>query len=138
MVRKVLLTPFRRAAAGLALAVALAVAAGCNNAPLKVSAIQLGKSLNSDNSVGNHATTFKPNDTVYAAVLTNESGSGTIETKWYYGSTRVSEMKKDVSYHGEAATEFRFHNTAGFPPGAYRVEFFLDGQPVGERTFKIE
>jgi len=120
------------------LAAALTAAAGCNNQPLKVSAVQLGKSLNSDNSVGNHATTFKPSDTVYAAVLTNASGSGTIETKWYFRNAKVSEMKKDVSYHGEAATEFRFHSTDGFPPGAYRVEFFLDGQPVGERTFKIE
>ena len=138
MVRQGLLRAVTRATAGLVLAVTLTLAAGCNNAPLKMSAIQLGKSLNSDNSVGNHATTFKPSDTVYAAVLTNESGAGAIEAKWYYGSTRVSEMKKEVSYHGEAATEFRFHNTAGLPPGAYRVEFYIDGQPVGERTFKIE
>ena len=119
-------------------AVALTATAACNNQPLKVSAVQVGKSLNSDNSVGNHATTFKPSDTVYAAVLTTASGAGTIEAKWYYGSAKVSEMKKDVSYRGEAATEFRFHNTAGFPPGPYKVEFFLDGQPVGERTFRVE
>lgn len=122
----------------LLLAVGLTTVAACNNQPLKVTTIQLGRSLNSDNSVGNHATTFKPMDTIYASVLTGASGSGTIETKWYYGSTRVSEMKKEVSYRGEAATEFRFRNSAGFPPGPYRVEVFLDGQPVGERTFRVE
>jgi hypothetical protein len=119
-------------------ALVVSVTAACNNAPLKVTTVQLGKTLNSDNSVGTHATTFKPRDTVFASVLTPASGSGTIETKWYYGSSKVSEMKKDVSYHGEAATEFRFHNSAGLPPGPYRVEVFLDGQPVGERAFRVE
>src|SRR3954468_72711 len=110
----------------------------CNNDPLQVSTIQLGKTLNPDNSVGTFTTSFKPRDTVYLSVLTAASGRGTIETTWYYGSTKVNEMKKDVSYHGGAATEFRFHNTAGLPAGAYRVEVFLDGKSQGERTFKIE
>jgi hypothetical protein len=122
-----------------ALLVAMTTAiSGCNNDPLQVTAIQLGKSLNPDNSVGTFTTSFKPRDTVFISVLTGASGSGTLETRWYYGSSKVSEMKKDVSYHGSAATEFRFHNTAGFPPGDYRVEIFLDGKSVGERTFKIE
>ena len=120
------------------LALVVTVVAACNTEPLKITTIQLGKTLNSDNSVGTHATTFKPRDTVYASVLTPSSGSGTIETRWYYGSSKVSEMKKEVSYHGEAATEFRFHNTAGLPPGPYRVEVLLDGQMAGERTFRVE
>jgi hypothetical protein len=124
--------------ASVAVALAAVVIVACNNGPLTVTTVQLGKTLNSDNSVGTHATTFKPSDTVFASVLTPGSGSGTIETKWYYNSTKVSEMKKEVSYHGEAATEFRFHNSAGFPPGPYKVEVFLDGRPVGERTFKVE
>jgi hypothetical protein len=127
-----------RLLASIFLAFALCAAAACNNDPLKVSTIQLGKSLNSDNSVGTHATTFKPSDTVFASVLTDAAGKGTIETKWYYGSSKVAEMKKEVSYHGEAATEFRFHNSVGLPVGPYKVEAFLDGQPVGERTFRVE
>jgi hypothetical protein len=127
-----------RVTAGVLIMLAVMVTAACNNAPLKVSTIQLGKTLNSDNSVGTHATSFKPRDAVYASVLTPASGSGTIETKWYYGSSKVSEMKKDVSYRGEAATEFRFQNSAGLPQGPYKVEVFLDGQLVGERTFRVE
>ena len=124
--------------ASLLVALVMIVTTACNNDPLKVTTIQLGKTLNSDNSVGTHATTFKPTDTVYASVLTGASGSGTIETKWYYGSSKVSEMKKEVSYHGGAATEFRFHNSVGLPAGPYKVEVFLDGQPAGERTFRVE
>ena len=120
------------------IAIAALTAWACNNDPLQVSTIQLGKSLNPDNSVATFTTSFSPRDTVYLSVLTSASGAGTLETKWYYGSTQVSDMKKDVSYHGAAATEFRFHNTAGFPAGAYRVEVFLDGKSAGERTFKVE
>jgi hypothetical protein len=127
----------RLLAVGL-LAISVIAVAACNNDPLHVTAVQLGKSLNPDNSVGTHTTSFKPRDTVYLSVLTGASGSGTIETTWYYGSTKVNEMKKDVSYHGGAATEFRFHNTAGLPPGPYHVEVLLDGKSVDERTFKIE
>jgi hypothetical protein len=126
----------RLALAGIVLAALAAVA--CNNDPLTVTTIQLGRTLNPDNSVGTFTTTFKPRDTVYLSVLTGASGKGTIETTWYYGSTKVSDMKKDVSYHGGAATEFRFHNTAGLPVGSYRVEVFLDGKPEGERVFRIE
>src|SRR4029078_999805 len=133
-----LLMRFARVFAVTAIAVLSLAAASCNTAPLQVTTVQLGKTLNPDNSVGTFTTSFKPRDTVYLSVLTGASGAGTLETKWYYGSTLVSEMKKDVSYRGAAATEFRFHNTAGFPAGSYRVEVFLNAKPAGERTFKIE
>jgi hypothetical protein len=127
----------RTIAVAMIVTAALALA-GCNNDPLQVTAIQLGKSLNPDNSVGTFTTSFKSRDTVYVSVLTGASGKGTLSTTWYYGSNKVSEMTKDVSYRGSAATEFRFHNTAGLPLGAYRVEVFLDGKSAGERAFKIE
>jgi len=44
--------------------------AGCGVGTLKVTNIQTGRTLNSDNSVGTQATTFKPTDTIYVAVLT--------------------------------------------------------------------
>ena len=55
------------------------VAAGCRpSGPLHVTTIQTGKSLNSDRSVGNHTTRFKPDDTMFASVLTDGPGTGTI------------------------------------------------------------
>lgn len=133
-----LLMRFSRSVTIVALAATSLAVSACNNDPLQVTTVQLGKTLNPDNSVGTFTTSFKPRDTVYLSVLTGASGKGTLETKWYYGSTQVNEMKKDVSYHGGAATEFRFHNTAGLPVGPYRVEVFLDGKSVDERTFKVE
>jgi hypothetical protein len=120
-----------------ALALALAVVA-CDPGPLRVDTIQLGRSLNPDNSVANHTSTFKPLDTMYVSILTPDKGRGTIGVKWTYAGRVVSEPSKEVSYKGPAATEFHIQNSSGFPPGNYSVEVFLDGQSVGKRDYRVE
>jgi hypothetical protein len=111
--------------------------AACSRGPLHVRAIQVGRSLNSDNSVGAITTQFKPGDTIYASVLTDARGQGTITARWTYAGRSVSEEEKRVSYNGEAATEFHMKNSGGFPAGDYKVEILLDGMPVGVREFKV-
>jgi hypothetical protein len=123
-----------RALAG-GLAVVLTVACSGN---LTARTIQVGKSLNSDNSVGVLATTFKPNDTIYAAVLTDGSGRGTVGARFTYGGRVISEPEKRVSYKGSAATEFHIEYSGGFPPGDYDIELFLNGQSVGTRRVRVE
>lgn len=112
--------------------------AGCGGEPLRVRSLQLGRSLNADNTVGTPATSFGPGDTVYVSILTTGAGSGTIGVRWMYAGRVVGEPKKPVSYRDDAATEFHLQSGSGFPPGEYTVEAFLDGQPVGTRTFRVE
>lgn len=114
-----------------------AFSTGCGS-NLRVTNIQLGRSVNSDNTVAQHATTFAPSDTVYVSVLTAGRGSGTIGVRWLYEGRIVGEPTKQVSYPGEAATEFHLQNAGGFPPGNYSVEALLDGQPVGTKSFRVE
>jgi len=121
----------------LAIAVLVALT-GCSRGPLTVETIQIGRSLNSDNSVANHTTRFGPKDTMYAAVITTDGGQGTLTARWMFGGRMVSEQTKDVSYNERAATEFHFSAADGFPPGAYSVEILLDGRPVGTRTMRVE
>jgi hypothetical protein len=102
------------------------------------STIQLGRGVNPDGTVTGHTTRFKPNDTIYAAVLTDRSGSGTISARWMYAGRVVSEPTRDVSYNGAAATEFHLENSSGFPPGDYSVEIFINGASAGRRTFRVE
>ena len=110
----------------------------CSKEPLTVSTIQIGRSLNSDNSVATHTTRFQPKDTMYASVITDARGSGTLTAKWMYGGRAVSETSKDVSYNDQAATEFHFSAADGFPPGDYSVEILLDGKSVGTRTMRVD
>ena len=126
-----------RSRIGPVLVASLLCAAACSRPPLHVSNIQVGRSLNSDKSVGAITMQFKPTDTIYAAVLTDATGAGKITARWTYGGRSVSDETKSVSYKGEAATEFHMENSGGFPPGDYKVEILLDGKSVGEREFKV-
>ena len=112
---------------------------GCGpTEPLKVETIQLGRSLNPDNSVAAHTNSFKPLDTMYVSVLTPAKGRGKIGVRWTYEGRLVSDPSKDVSYKGPAATEFHIQNSSGFPPGNYSVEVFLDGTSVEKRDYRVE
>lgn len=112
--------------------------AGCRAEDLRVTSIQLGRSLNADNTVAGHTTRFGPKDTICLSVLTAGVGSSTIRVRWMYRGHVLGEPEKQVSYRDVAATEFRLQSAAGFPQGDYTVEVLLDGQPVGTREFRVE
>jgi hypothetical protein len=119
----------------LSVAVLAACLAGCGS-NLSVASIQLGRGVNADGTVAGHTTTFKPNQTIYVAVITAGAGNGTVGVKWMYEGRVMGEPTKSV--RGAAATEFHLQNAGGFPPGEYSVEAFLDGQSAGTRTFRVE
>jgi hypothetical protein len=122
-----------------ALIVAGLVGDACRpSAPLRVTTIQTGRSLNSDKSVGSHTTSFKPDDTMFASVLTEGPGSGTIGVRWRYGGRVVSEETREVSYRDHAATEFHIQNSSGFPDGEYTVEILVDGELFATRTLRVQ
>jgi archaellum component FlaG (FlaF/FlaG flagellin family) len=128
----------RRVTVGMLVLLAAVVLVACRaNGPLQVETIQLGRSLNPDNSIAAHATTFNRSDTVYVAVLTTAAGKGTIGVKWTYEGRVIDEPKREVSYREAAATEFHLVNSGGFPPGAYTVDVFVDGKSVGSRNFNV-
>ncbi len=105
---------------------------------LKVSSIQLGRSLNADGSIANPTTSFTSDDTIYVSVMTTGVGSGEIGVRWMYAGRVVGEPKKQVSYRDDAATEFHLQSTSGFPAGEYSVEAFFNGQSVGTQKFQVE
>ncbi len=131
-------TAYRWLRAGL-LCLAVGFLTACRpSEPLTVAAIQTGKSLNSDDSIATHSTSFRSTDTMHVAVLTAARGSGTISVRWKFGGQMVNEVTKEVSYNDQAATDFRFQTADGFPVGTYTIEVLLDGKPVGERTVRVE
>jgi len=121
----------------IVLTLALLGAAGCRQ-PLHFSTLQVGRSLNGDNTIATHTTRFKPDDTIYASVLTDRTGSSTIRARGSYNEHVVTESERRVSYKGDGATEFHFQSAQGFPAGDYKVEIFVDGQPVASRDFRVE
>jgi hypothetical protein len=123
--------------AALAL-VLVATGIACNNGPLELANIQVGRSLNQDRSVASITTLFKPNETVYVSIQTKAAGKGVLSVKWKFGSQVIDEPSKPVDYNGPASTEFHLLNSGGFPPGDYSVDIFIDGVQVGTRAFKVD
>ena len=126
---------FRTGKLGVAVLAAV-VLVGCSQ-PLTVETVQIGRSLNEDQSIAAQATTFKPNETIYVSALNSARGDGTVKVRWYMGTQLLSEREKQVTFQGAGATEFNISSATGFPAGDYRVEVFVDGQPVGTRNFDV-
>ena len=123
----------------IVLAVLAIILTGCApSEPLVIRTVQVGRSLNSDNSVGALTTRFEPEDTIYVSVLTAEPGTSSITARWYYQGGLVNEETKEGSYRDAAATEFHLLNTSGFPAGNYRVEILIDGELKETRNFTVE
>ena len=127
----------RSAAWVAALTALVAMGAGCRP-PLHVGTLQVGRSLNADRTVAVHTTRFRPDDTIYASVLTDRTGASTIVARWSYAGRVVSETERAVSYTGQAATDFHFESAGGFPSGDYRVDVLVDGQVVASRDFRVQ
>ncbi len=131
----------RTAVTALVIAVLATALSGCQaKEPLHVVQIQLGRSLNADNTIAAPAFSFKPHDTVFLSVMTAGRGSGTVSVRWTYGGHLIDEPKKQVhyAYKDAAATDFRLESAMGFPPGEYTAEVFVDGQPSGSKKFRVE
>ena len=118
--------------------VVLVAAAGCSRPPLTFEALQTGKTLNSDNSVGVQGTRFTPSETMYVSVLTAGAGKGTIEAIWKFRGSVVNQGTKDVSYQSSAATEFHLQYAGKLPPGDYTVEILIDVMQVAMRTLTVQ
>lgn len=116
----------------------LVITLGACSKPLHVATLQLGNRLNGDSTVANHTTRFKPDDKIYAAVLTDNTGSSRIGARWTYNGQMVSEEERRVSYRGAGATSFEFKSASAFPVGDYKVEILVDGQQVASRDFRVE
>lgn len=129
----------RKFEVGLTVMILVAGLAGCGSGqPLRVTTIQLGRSLNPDNTVASFTTVFTPTETVYLSAVTTGVGSGTLGVRWMYAGQVIGEPTKQVSSRTDAVTEFHLQSPRGFPPGDYTAEVLLNGQSSGTRTFRVE
>jgi hypothetical protein len=127
---------------------ALAPVSGCNREDgrsadvaggVRVSEIDLGRSINPDRTIDDDTTSFKPTDTIYTSVETEGSAKdATLTARWSYeDGQRVDEASKTISPSGTAHTEFQISKPSGWPEGKYKVEVMLNGQPAGTEEFEV-
>ena len=134
---------YARLAISLPLAVALF---GCSASKpavqtgVKVTDIDVGRSVTADKTIAEKTDSFRPADTFYVSVKTDGSGSSVILTaSWTYQDGQVvDESRQTIAPTGSATvTEFHLSKPDGWPAGGYKVEVLLNGISAGTREFKV-
>jgi hypothetical protein len=137
-----------RARAALVVVLAFALAAcsrpastgGATTPGVRVTDVDLGRSLNADKTIGDKTESFRPADTVYAAVVTEGSSSNAaLKARWTYQDGQlVDESVRTIAPAGKSTTEFHISKPDGLPTGKYKVEVSLDGASAGTKNFEIK
>lgn len=107
---------------------------------VKVTDIDVGRSVTADKTIAEKTDSFRPADTFYVSVKTDGSGpSATLTARWTYQDGQVvNESRQNIAPTGSATvTEFHLSKPDGWPAGGYKVEVLLNGTSAGTRDFKV-
>lgn len=107
---------------------------------VSITKIDLGTAVGTDMTVAAPSATFKPTDTIYAAVATSGTApSAALKAKWSYEDGSVvnetTTELKDLT--GAAVTDFHIAKPDGWPAGKYKIEVSLDGKSAGSSDFTV-
>ena len=135
----------------LALTLAAVLSAACRENPgatgttgtgvgVRVSQIDMGRSLNADKTINDNTNSFKPNDTIYASIVTEgTAATARLTARWTYQDGQVvDESTQTIAPTGSARTEFHISKPGGWPAGKYKLEVFLNGPSAATRDFEVE
>jgi len=131
-----------------ALGLGIMSSAACNkaaNSPaaaagVRVTSLDLGRSLAADKAIADNASDFKPTDTIYLSVETDGSApNATLTSRWTYQDGQlVKELSETIAPSGKAHTEFHIANPGGWPAGKYSVAVSLNGAAAGSKDFEVK
>jgi len=106
--------------------------------PVRITAIELGSTINPDNTVSSPNVTFPPNATVYASIATEGAGPATLAARWTGADGRViTEQTQSINPSKPAHFEFHFVPPENWPKGMHKVVFTLNGGGSRTRDFEI-
>jgi hypothetical protein len=111
-----------------------------DTSPLRVSDIQTGKAVGSDNKIGNQTTSFAVRDTMYVSVITDGAAKDAkLAAKWTFNGKPVSEDSQTISpTGGTTATEFHILKKTPWPKGKYTVDVSLNGVSAGTKDLEVK
>lgn len=140
----------------LILAIAIAIGLGaCNNtapaptakpaqaiavtAPIDVTRLILGTAIGPDGTIAQPTATFKPADTIHAAVTTERAWHDVaLKARWtFQDSSVVNETTKTISPTGTLVTDFQLTNDAGWPIGRYKLEILVNDQLAAVTEYTV-
>jgi len=106
---------------------------------VRVSQVDVGRSLTADKMIGDKTDSFKPNDMIYASVATEgTSSAATLKARWTFQDGQVvNESTQTIAPTAGARTEFHISKADGWPAGKYKVEVSLNGAPAETKEFTV-
>ena len=109
-------------------------------AGVHVSKIDIGRSLTADKTINDNTDSFKPNDTIYASIVTEgTAATATLKARWTYQEGQVvNESTQTIAPTGNARTEFHISKPDGWPTGKYKLEVFLNGSSAATKDFEVQ
>lgn len=107
---------------------------------VRVSQVDMGRSLTAARTIDDTTDSFKPNDTIYASILTQgTAATATLKVRWTYQDGQVvNESIQTIAPTGDARTEFHVSKQDGWPTGKYKLEVLLNGSSAATRDFAVE
>ena len=113
---------------------------GTTGTGVRVSHVDLGRSLTADKTINDKTDSFKPNDTIYASIATEGSApTATLKARWtYQDGQAVDESTQTIAPTSDARTEFHISKPDGWPAGKYKLELFLNGSSATTKDFDVE
>src|SRR4029453_805169 len=112
---------------------------GTSGTGIRVSHIDLGRSVSADKTISGSTDSFKPNDTIYASIATEGSApTATLKARWtYQGGQVVNEWTETSAAPGDARTEFHVSKPNGWPAGKYKLEVLVNGSSAATKDFEV-
>lgn len=113
-------------------------------ATVAVSGVELGNAVGADMKVTASSASFRPKDTIIAAVSTLTSDSATtvagkLSATWTYQDGQVVNAEsKNLDFVGSGVTDFQIAKPDGWPAGKYKVEISLNGSVVQSKDFEVK
>ncbi|MEP6591422.1 MAG: hypothetical protein ABJC19_09590 [Gemmatimonadota bacterium] len=108
-------------------------------APVSVKDIDLGRSINPDKSINDHADAFKSRDTMYISVRTDGVGDAVLAVRWSTAAGKlIDSSSQPITGAGEARTEFHIMKKSAWPAGDYQVDVLLNGVSAGSKPFTVK
>jgi hypothetical protein len=130
---------------GIAVLVVLVAACGSKanvggTATGKVTAIDLGRSVNPDRTITASTDTFAPSDTIYAVIQTETLGGATLKVRWTFedGQTINESTQTLPASGGTIWSEFHVSKPDGWPVGKYHLQVALDSAAAGVKEFTVK
>ena len=112
---------------------------GTAGSVIRVSRIDLGRSVSADKTIGGSTESFKPNDTIYASIATEGvAPTATLKARWTYQDGQVvNESTQTIAPTGDARTEFHVSKPDGWPAGKYKLEVLVNGSSAATKDFEV-